>query len=121
MKKSNAVPTTAVQVLRLKCYHLCVNTRGAGPFDSVAPHYGHHQFELVDPTAVTCELVQAWVREADADGGPTLRHLAIEHRHGVRHFTAQRRGNAAVVGNGCLTFDSYTDYDSVLPGSGLAA
>lgn len=119
MKKANAIPTSEVQELRLKCYHLCVVDTGHHSFDSVQNHYGHNQFELVDPAEGTSKPVSAWRNEEAADGGGTLRHLIIEDRYGVHRFIAQRRGSVAVFTKDSIIFDSFSDYDSVLSNPGV--
>lgn len=119
-KRPDAVPTAQVPVLQLKCYHLAVMNKGVSPYDAVRYHSGHNSFELVDPAEDTRELVQAWLNDETADGGPTLRHLEIEDRGGVRRFVAQRRGNTSMFFDGCISFDAYTDYAGVLPNPGVA-
>lgn len=118
MKKPNAVPTASVPVLRLKCYHVCVHTSGSSPYDAVKGHYGLNSFELVDPSEGAPQL-QTWLNEEETDGGPTLRHLEIEDRHGVHRYIAQRRGSVAVFTKDSIIFDSFSDYDSVLPNPGV--
>lgn len=119
VKAPDAVPTAEVPVLQLKCYHLCVHNVGLSPYDAVRNHSGHNSFELVDPAEGTRELVQAWLNAETADGGPTLRHLEIEDRTGVRRFVAQRRGNLSMFFDGSITFDAYTDFAGVLPNPGV--
>jgi hypothetical protein len=118
-KAPDAVPTAEVPVLRLKCYHLSVMNMGVSPYDAVNNHSGHYNFELVDPVEGTSALVQEWLNDETADGGPTLRHLEIEDRSGVRRFVAQRRGNSSMFFEGCIKFDAYTDYAGVRPNPGV--
>lgn len=118
-KKPGAVPTADVPVLRLKCYHLGVHNMGISPYDSVKGHSGHLSIELVDPVEGTSALVQAWLNDETEDGGPTLRHLEIEDRNGVRRLIAQRRGNSSLFHKDSIRFDTYTDYAGVLPNPGV--
>lgn len=119
MKNANAIPTSQVPVLRLKCYHASVHYIGKGPQDAVTNHYGHNSFDLVDPVEGTAKLLQTWLNDVNEDGGAMLRHLEIEDRRGVHRFIAQRRGSGAMFLEGSIKFDSYTDYDSVLPNLGV--
>jgi hypothetical protein len=120
MKNANAIPTSQVPSLRLKCYHLSVHTSTVRhPFDAVLNHYGHSTFELVDPEEGTSLQIQKWLNDETADGGPPLRHLEIEDRNGVHQFVAQRRGHAGMFLENSIRFDAYTDYDSVLPNPGV--
>ena len=119
VKAPEPVPTADVPVLKLKCYHLSVQSMGVSPYDAVPNHSGHKMFELVDPVQDTSALVQAWLNEETADGGPTLRHLDIEDRGGVRRFVAQRRGNMSMHFKDCVSFDAFTDYAGVLPNPGV--
>lgn len=118
-KAPDAVPTAEVAILRLKCYHLSVQNMGVSPYDAIKGHAGHNSFELVDPVEGTSALVQAWLNDETADGGPTLRHLEIEDRSGVRRFIAQRRGNTSSHFKDSIRFDAYTDYAGVLPNPGV--
>lgn len=118
VKAPDAVPAAEVPVLRLQCYHLSVMNLGLSPYDAVRNHSGHYSFELVDPAKGTCELVQAWLNDCTADGGPTLRHLEIEDRSGVRKFSAQRAGKTSTLFKDSIRFDAYRDYSGILPTPG---
>ena len=118
-KAPDAVPTSEVPLLHLKCYHLAVMNMGVSPYDAVKNHSGHNSFELVDPEEGASAALQAWANDETADGGRTLRHLVIEDRSGQRRFIAQRRGQVSLYIPGTISFDAYTDYAGVLPNPGV--
>ena len=115
MKKQDAIPTSQVPVLRLKCYHMCLHTSTAATANDESPHCVFSSFELVDQAEGVAELVEAWMNERGSDGTPTLRHLAIEDRHGTHRFPDQRCGDIFVFCEDSIAFESFTDSDSVLP------
>ena len=119
VKESDAVPTSEVPLLHLKCYHLCVHNVGVSPFDAVKNHSGHYSFELVDPEEGAMAALQEWANEQSSTGGRTLRHLVIEDRTGARRFVAQRRGQISLYTKEKISFDAYTDFAGVKPNPGV--
>jgi hypothetical protein len=119
MKNADAIPTSKVPVLHVKCYHVCAVNLFRHSTDAIPNHHGHTRFELVDPDEDAKKLLRAWLAEEDEQYRGTLRHLVIEDRYGVHRYNAQRRGTSSIGYEGMFAFDAYTDYDSVLPNPGV--
>jgi hypothetical protein len=115
LKKPDAIPTSQVPVLRLKCYHMSLHTSTAATANEATPHCVFSSFDLIDPVEGVAELLQEWLNERDGDDAPTLRHIEIEDRHGTHRFPDQRCGDIFVFCEDSIAFELYTDSDSVLP------
>lgn len=114
MKKPDAIPSSQVPVLRLKCYHMCLHTSTAATANEESPHCVFSSFELVDQAEGVAEAVEAWMNERGSDGVAALRHIEIEDRHGKHRFPDQRCGDIFVFCEHSIAFESFTDSDSVL-------
>ncbi|HDR9106063.1 TPA: hypothetical protein QDB04_002920 [Burkholderia vietnamiensis] len=115
MKKADAIPSSQVPVLKLKCYHMSLHTSTPLVPEPEGAFSVFHSFDLIDPAEGVAELLQAWLAERDETINPTLRHLEIEDRHGVHRFPDQRCGDIFVFCEDSVAFESFTDSDSVLP------
>ncbi|MBU9200017.1 hypothetical protein KTD31_01190 [Burkholderia multivorans] len=115
MNKADAIPTSQIPVLKLKCYHMSLHTSTPLTPAEDGAFSVFHSFDLIDPVEGVAELLQAWLAERDGTGGPTLRHIEVEDRHGVHRFADQRCGDIFVFCEDSIAFESYTDSNSVLP------